>query len=159
MIASTARIGWQTTLADLALILFMVTAAAMAEKPDEARKAPEPVVAGAPVPAAGEPLAIYRVAPNAPPLSEWLANQPRDDRQNLTIVARHRVGDTAEATRKALALAREAAAAGRNPRIVIEPAPSGDLIAVLDFDGRQSGTPIARSQTATNAAGAPANQR
>ena len=152
MIASTARIGWQTTLADLALILFMVTAAAMAEKPDAAQAVPEPPIAGAPVPAGGEPLAIYRAAPNAPPIGEWLAGQPRDDRQHLTIVARHPAGDTAEATRAALALAREAEAAGRNARIVIEPAQRGDLIAVLDFDGRQSGTAIA-------SAGPTANQR
>lgn len=150
MIASNTRIGWQTTLADLALILFMVTAAAMAEKPDAADAAAEPVVAGAPVPAGGEPLAIYRVAPNAPPIGEWLASQPRDPRQHLTIVARHAGGDAADAARGALALAKEAAAAGRDARIVIEPAERGDLIAVLDFDGRQSGTGVASAAPSAN---------
>lgn len=143
MIGAATRIGWQTTLADLSLILFMITAAAMAEKPDLPQPEAAPAVVGAPVPARGEPLAIYRAAPGAPPIGTWLASQPRDDRQHLTIVARHTAGETATATRAALALAREAEAAGHSARIVIEPAPSGDLIAVLDYDGRQSGTPIA----------------
>lgn len=158
MIASTTRIGWQTTLADLALILFMVTAAAMAQQPDAdegtaqgtAQGAIETAVPGAPVPARGEPLAIYRAVPGAPPLGEWLANQPRDDRQHLTIVARHATGGAAEAARGALALARDAEAAGRSARVVIEPAERGDLIAVLDFDGRQSGTPIASPAPSAN---------
>lgn len=146
MIASTTRIGWQTTLADLALILFMVTAAAMAETPEAA----EPVTAGAPVPAGGEPLAIYRAAPDAPPLGDWLAGQPRDPRQNLTIVARHAGGDATDTARAALALAQEAATAGHSARIVIEPAERGDLVAVLDFDGRQSGTAVASPAPSAN---------
>ncbi len=141
MIASGSRIGWQTTLADLALILFMVTAAAIADRPEPA---PDPAEAAAPgVPAKGEPLAIYRDGPGAPPLAEWLASQPHDGRQNLTIVARHRPGGAAAAARRALALERAAAATGRSTRIVVEPADRDDLVAMLDFDGRR--TPSAAS--------------
>ncbi|WP_374408650.1 hypothetical protein [Pelagerythrobacter sp.] len=158
MIAGASRSGWQTTLADLALILFMVTAAAMAETSDAS--APEPVpVAGAPVPAGGEPLAIYRAAPGAPSLGAWLSGQPRDDRQHLTIVARHAAGDAAQSMRGALALAREAEAAGRTARIVVEPAAAADLIAVLDYDGRESGTAVARPPASTNGAARAANER
>jgi hypothetical protein len=141
MILSTARAGWQTTLADLALILFMVTAAAMAEQPDAA----DPVEAGSPVPPRGEPLAIYRAAPGAPPLADWLAEQPRDARQNLTIIAHYVAGGNAEAAAAAVALASEAGAAGHSARIVVEPAQASELIAVLDFDGRASGTGIAET--------------
>ncbi|RXZ65226.1 hypothetical protein [Pelagerythrobacter rhizovicinus] len=141
MILSNARAGWQTTLADLALILFMVTAAAMAERPEAA----DPAEAASPVPARGEPLAIYRAAPGAPPLADWLAEQPHDARQNLTIVARYAAGRSAETAAAAVALASEAGAAGRNARIVVEPAQTSDLVAVLDFDGRTSGTGIAET--------------
>ena len=140
MIATT-RVGWQTTLAALALILFMVTAAAMAERPDAA----DPAAAASPVPARGEPLAIYRSAPGAPPLADWLAEQPHDARQNLTIVARYAAGKSAEMAAAAVALAREAGAAGRSARIVVEPASASELTAVLDFDGRASGTGIAET--------------
>lgn len=140
MIATT-RVGWQTTLADLALILFMVTAAAMADRPE----ATDPVETASPIPARGEPLAIYRPAPNAPPLSDWLAQQPHDARQHLTIVARYAPGKSAETAAAAVALASEAGTAGHSARIVVEPAQASELIAVLDFDGRASGTGIAET--------------
>lgn len=155
MIASTARTGtrtgWQTTLADLALILFMVTAAAMAAKPPPEKAGPEKVGAekavetASPLPASGEPLAIYRVARGAPPLADWLRDQPRDTRQNLTIIARYSAGARDQSTAAANALAAEAGDFGRSARIVVEPAQVSELIAVLDFDGRQSGTRIAET--------------
>ena len=154
MIAIGSRTGWQTTLADLALILFMVTAAALAEQPEA-----DPVVLGdegvsAP-PAQGEPLAIYRAAPQAPPLEEWLANQPQDGRQNLTIIARHRPGEAATAAQRALALDRAAAAAGRSARIVLEPSETDDLIAMLDFDGRRVAASSSAPASGTQIAGKP----
>ncbi|WP_338447323.1 hypothetical protein V5F89_05960 [Pelagerythrobacter marensis] len=161
MIGASIRGGWQTTLADLAMILFMVTAAAMAERPEaDARTArSEPSRADVPaLPASGEPIAIYRAAPGAPPLAQWLAEQPRDPRQNLTILARHAPAGGERAAAAALALAREAGRAGHSARIVIEPAERDDLSAVLDFDGRQAdagetGTAIAgqRADTARDA--------
>lgn len=153
MMIST-RIGWQTTLADLALILFMVTAAAMAEKPERA----ETAVEGSPVPAGGQPLAIYRAAPGAPPLGDWLHAQPQDARQNLTIIARYPAGGSEEAAAAAVVLANEAGVAGRTARIVVEPGPHRDLIAVLDFDGRQSGTPVAETSAQTAPGAPPKNE-
>lgn len=147
MILSSARIGWQTTLADLALILFMVTAAAMADRPDRAEHAPPAAVN---IPQSGEPLAIYRPAPDAPPLRDWLAGQARDERQHLTIISRYPRGMADDAAAGALALATDATAAGHSPRIVVEPGQAADLVAVLDFDGRQSGTPIADTRVATS---------
>lgn len=139
MIASGYRKGWQTTFADLALILFMVTAAAMAERPQNSRDSAAEAVFTT-MPAQGEALAIYRAAPEAPPLAEWLAEQPRDGRQNLTIIVRHRPGGAATAVQAGLALERASVAAGRSARIVIEPADHDDLVAVLDFDGRGPAT-------------------
>ena len=159
-----ARTGWQTTLADLALILFMVTAAAIAEAPDDIEDAAkaqdaETTAISTPVPASGQPLAIYRAAPNAPALGEWLAWQSPDERQHLTIVARYAPGGEQNATRDALAWHDAALAAGHSARIVLEPAAYGDLIAVLDFDGRQTGTPVARDAASSTDAATAAQER
>lgn len=120
------RGSWQTIIADLSLILFMVTAAAM-----------NPKASGAldnPLPARGEPTAIYRVGEGAPPLGAWLAAEPADDRQQLTVVARYPVEGMREAADTALALSSEAEQLGLRPRILLEPAPEAEVFAVLAFD-------------------------
>jgi hypothetical protein len=118
--------GWQTVIADLALILFMVTAAAMrgGTKDD----------ASVPVPALGEPLAIYRPADGAPPLAQWLAMEAPDARQGLTIVSHYAPGQTEEVTRAAMALAAQAGEAGSEVRIVVEPGDRSEVMAMLAFD-------------------------
>lgn len=111
--------GWQTVLADLSLILFMVTASAVNDV------APTPPASPAPVslPALGEPVAQWRQGPGVPGLAEWLAANP-DPRLRLTILARP---DEAQA---ALALA---AKAGRPARLVLDP-DAGVLTAALTYD-------------------------
>ena len=56
--------GWQTVLADLSLILFMITAAAASELPT----APVSKHAVPVLPALGEPVAVWRAGPDAPSL-------------------------------------------------------------------------------------------
>lgn len=106
--------GWQTVLADLSLILFMVMAAAVSEAPD---------AAGNPV--QSEPVAQWRAAEGAPGLTAWLAEQPRDPRQQLTIVA------PLAAAQQALTLAQRS---DRPARIVLDPRAEGPPIAILAFD-------------------------
>lgn len=124
--------GWQTVLADLSLILFMVTAAALSQANTER---PEPKAASelSPISPQGAPLALYRAEAGAPPLAEWLASQAADSRQQLTIVAQYRLGDQSAALAQAEALAREAGEAGTGARIVIEPG-EGGTTAALAFD-------------------------
>lgn len=143
---STARrrgvVSWQTMLADLSLILFMVTAAAMgqpAPRPAVARPLPRPAAtpgrSGPPV--QGEPLAVYRAVPGAPPLARWLAAEQLDPREQLTITTRYRPGERAQALARAADLAERAGAAGGSARIVIEPRAGGDgggVEATLAFD-------------------------
>lgn len=125
--------GWQTTMADLALILFMVTAAGV-----DAQKE-QPAEAAAPsLPAEGEPLAVYRATATAPPLAQWLAEQAPDKRQLLTIIARYPPGDAAAAAGQAVDLAQQAGEAGVAARIVLEPGERGDLLATLAFDRPQA---------------------
>lgn len=132
--------GWQTSLADLSLILFMITAAAVNEqqvKPPP-KRAPPPKAVAAPSPQS-EPLAVYEAGPGAPPLSQWLRDQAADPRQQLTVTARY--GPAPGAQHAALAAAArlldEAGALGRSARLVVEPGANADGRAprvVLAFD-------------------------
>ena len=138
--------GWQTLLADLAIILFMVTAAALSQ-------ARESAVAAPPQPSPrGEPLAIWRAGVDVPPLGPWLAAQSGDPRQQLTILVQFPRGGQRAALDQAQALLGQAGAAGVSARLVIEPGTGGTL-ASLAFDlpdaglaqsllGSMSNTPV-----------------
>ena len=127
--------GWAYILADLSLILFMVTAAALASAEDAPKKpaAVAAVKATQPLSPQGQPLALYRAAPGAPPLGQWLRDQAADARQQLTIVAQYRPGEQAAALQQASALAQDAGDAGMRARIVVEPG-AGGTTAALAFD-------------------------
>jgi hypothetical protein len=126
--------GWQTVLADLSLILFMTTAATLAATPDDetAGQARTVRTGQAPSPAS-EPVAIYRPAAGAPPLSQWLAEQSPDARQRLTIVGHYAPGGQAELLSRIAALANEAGTRLQGVRIVAEPG-TPDLVATLAYD-------------------------
>ncbi|MBV1918838.1 MAG: hypothetical protein KUG65_12375 [Sphingomonadaceae bacterium] len=123
--------GWQTVLADLALILFMLTAATLSNA--EERNAGEQSPAVPVMSLRGEPLAFYKVTPDGPPLKEWLAAQSPDERLQLTIVAQFRDGGQAEALRIAGALAAQSGGAANTARIIVEPGNAG-IAATLAFD-------------------------
>lgn len=144
--------AWQTILADLALILFMITAAALAGAPDgpmaplaapakapPGARAPVPPSAPPPPPAAAsprsEPVGVWRDGPGAPPLAEWLRQQGGDPRLRVTILVRHARGQALRALDQAEALVAAAGERGSGARIVIEQAPSepgsGDSASVL----------------------------
>lgn len=125
MIVARAGSGWQTALADLSLILFMVAASALAHAPGNSPRASP----------RAEPLAVWRAGPGMPPLAEWIASQA-DPRQSLTIVAPYAPGRQAQALADAEALLHAAGAAGLNARLVIEPG-SGAPRAALAYDDPQ----------------------
>ena len=129
---SRISFGWQTTMADLAMILFLVTAAGIHAQQQQKRKVEHAAVQS--LSAVGEPLAVYRAHRGAPPLGEWLAEQAPDKRQYLTIVARYRPGAAESAAREAVRLAQQAGAAGVSARIVLEPGEGAELLATLAFD-------------------------
>jgi hypothetical protein len=112
--------GWQTVLADLSLILFMVMAAAVGQTPPKAAAQPLSVL-----PALGEPVAVWRAGPDAPPLAQWLAVAGADPKLRLTILA------PASESVAARALA---AMAGRPARIVLETEGDGPVLATLTYD-------------------------
>lgn len=122
--------GWQTLMADLSIILFMVTAAALSQagpsKAEGGRAEPAPSQRG-------EPIAVYRSGAGAPPLAQWLDSQPRDERQMLTVVSTYRPGNQADALARATVLAHDAFARGVPTRVVVEPGP-GEATATLAYD-------------------------
>ena len=158
MIARTVGIGWQVILADLSLILFMVTAAALANAPDAPLEpdpgevsvarapAPSPSPSIAPLPLA-EPVGVWRAAPGAPSLGQWLGDVARDPRLRLTITVHYAPGGRPAALAEAARLDGAAGPRGADARIVVEPGqPAGAEAEVgYDADGMAAGTSLARN--------------
>ena len=137
MMARTGS-GWQTLLADLSIILFMVTAAALSQSKDGAQAKDASVTEPPKASARSEPLAVYRAAPGAPPLVQWLAAQSPDPRQQLTIVAHYAPGRQQVALTDAAALLAQAGASGQTARLVVEPG-EGGTVATLAYDAAGAG--------------------
>lgn len=120
--------GWMTTLADLSIILFMITAA------DLSQARPTVSSAASAAPALAEPVATFRQGSGMPSLARWLADQPVDPRQRLTVLVRHDDAQADHAVRSGLALMRQAEEAGRPARLIVERAAMPDTIAYLAYD-------------------------
>lgn len=135
----TVRVGtgWQTTIADLSMILFMLTASAVTHQKPQAKAASVAATSAmhAPIqPAArSEPTAIWIAGEGAPPLGRWLAQQPRDSRQQVTVTATYAPGALNEALAQAQALARQAGDA----RVVVEPGAPGVRV-VIGYDAPEA---------------------
>ena len=84
--------------------------------------------------ATSEPVAIYRSGAGAVPLTTWLAQQPDDPRQHLTIMARYPASGMNGAVATGLQLAREAESAGRPARVIFEEADREDISVLLAYD-------------------------
>lgn len=124
--------GWQTVLADLSLILFMVTASAVGQ--GMAHDAPPPALPQVAEPLRGDPVAVWRPGPGGPALAEWLAQQGSDERQRLSIVVPYAPGGQAAA----LELARDWTRGLANPaRVIVEPGDPAAAYAALTFDMAQ----------------------
>lgn len=151
--------GWQTTLADLSLILFMLMGAVVSAPQPQLKAQPhsQPARKAAPPPSAqaagdrdmpvrAEPVALYRPGPGAPALGEWLDSQGSDPRQRLTIVVPYAAGGEAAALDKARGLMQDldpvkgrSGAPSRHSRqararIIVEPGNPADIYAALTFD-------------------------
>jgi hypothetical protein len=132
--------SWQVILADLALILFLLTLAALpaaeAEtgqkladreaRAKDARALINPEIAAA--------QALFRPVAGGPTVAEWLAAQPHDPRTTLTVFVRHRPGEEAAAWATAKALAGDAQAGGVAVRTIITAGDEADVYASLAYD-------------------------
>lgn len=124
--------GWQTLMADLSIVLFMITAAALGQNGSGGNAANPPKPAQMPS-QRSEPIAVYRPGPGMPGIGEWLSGQPRDPRQMLTIVSTYAPGKENAALDLATGLARQAGSAGQAARVVVEPG-EGEATATLAYD-------------------------
>lgn len=153
MIEARMGTGWQTLMTDLSIILFMITAAALGQQ--------QPATAGrkdgdgpAQTPSErSEPVAVYRAVAGAPPLGDWLASQPRDPRQMLTIVSTYAGGRENAALELASGLAREAHRLDQTTRVVIEPG-EGGATATLAYDSNMVLARSLHSESGQNPKGA-----
>lgn len=120
--------GWQLILADLALILFLVTLAALAATPSVRPRmgSNDPQIAAA--------QALYRPDPEGPSLAEWLATQQPDPRATLTIMAQFSEGDERSVWEQAQNAAGRAAGHGFAVRVVITKGEASDIYASLAYD-------------------------
>jgi hypothetical protein len=146
--AANAPGGWQIILADLALILFMITAAALANTPantPESAQSPFKPSAAPQVPPTkpiaasfrGEPVAVWTDAEGVPPLGHWLASEGSDARLRATIVVRFTKGQQSAAFSRAKVLLQQAGNRGANARIVVEAGPSDGAVVTLAYDLEQ----------------------
>lgn len=120
---------WQLILADLALILFLVSLAALAAMSARPAKAPSPRdIAIAPA------QALYRPSANLPGIGEWLDDQAIDPRATLSVFAYYREADRSASWAEARRLADAARARGVPVRVVLTPAERTDIYASLAFD-------------------------
>jgi hypothetical protein len=143
VIARPIGSGWQTILADLSLILFMVTASALANAPDAPLGPDVPVSHAAPPPppppvapsVRAEPVGVWRAGPDAPPLATWLNDVARDPRLRLTIAVHYAAGGRAGALYQARVLSEAAGPRAADARIVVEPGQPAGASATVGYDG------------------------
>ena len=135
----TSNSGWLTTLADLSIILFMITATDLSHAEIGRDRQPETMEAVV----TAEPVAIYRSEPGVIAFGEWLAGQPADDRQRLTVLVRHTGANEQRLIAEGQTLAAAAEQAGKSPRMIVERQQQADVVAMLTYDADPA--PVARN--------------
>ena len=124
--------GWQTVTADLALILFLVTAQASRDTPaapQESELASTSMTDGS-----GAGLAIYRPGPETD-LGEWLETTLTDDRQGATVLMRYPPGGREAAFRAGSDLLEEIEKQGSAARLVLEPGARAESMVLIGYEG------------------------
>jgi len=126
--------GWQLVLADLSLILFLVTLTALVNTSSETGESPERATFVAPS------QALFRPTARGPSLAQWLAEQPADPRATLTIIARHSGDDKDLMWDNAQMMAASVAQSGVPVRVIITKGDESDLYASLAYDEPETGS-------------------
>ena len=145
--------SWQIMLADLSLILFIATAAALDAAPAEVETPAAEMTASE---IAAEPTALFRTVDGAD-FERWLSEHQADPRERLTILARYAPGERDAALEGAETLAQQAAAAGFAPRLVVEPGSPVETLAMFDF-AAPAGMARRLHEAALQSAGTPADR-
>lgn len=130
-----AASGWQTVTADLALILFLITAQAVREPPVPSQEETEVEVEAdteEPAPVTSSALALHKPAPGES-VQEWLRATVTDERQVATISIGYAPGQREEALVEGERLLGEAEAAGVAARLIAMPNSSDDILVSVDY--------------------------
>lgn len=140
-----AGTGWQYAIADLSLILFLVTASALAHAGGGKHAVLPPPAQPSPVVAAieSEPVAVWSPGPDAPPLAAWLAQVGADPRLEVRIVVRYASGAREPAMAQALDLAGEGGARAAKARILVEPGERAGASVALVYSREAAAAPSA----------------
>ena len=122
--------GWQILLADLSLILFITSAAGLAQSEDEKQSitASQDVL----------PAAVYRMdgsADSPDQMREWIKSYTPDPREGLEIVIRYQPERFGEALARAQGLMEQAHASKHDPKITFEVAADDAITASFGFTG------------------------
>lgn len=139
--------GWQTTMADLALILFLITAQAVREegtRQAEPEKAVAATETNGKAPEAEAALALHKPA-RGESMRGWLLATVTDQRQVATITVSYTKGQRAAALAEGGRLLDEAEAVGVAARLIAMPDARDETVIAVDFlrDG-ENGTNLAR---------------
>ncbi|WP_370033406.1 hypothetical protein [Qipengyuania mesophila] len=124
-----AASGWQTATADLALILFLITAQAVREEQPAQAVASE---SKTPAPVASSALALHKPAPEES-VRKWLLATVTDERQVATITVSYTPEGRARALVEGERLLEEAEAAGVAARLVAMPDAQDDTVISVDY--------------------------
>lgn len=107
--------SWLVPLADLSMILFVITGSAMSARPPQAT----PVQQGGF--AQGTAAAVFIDSGDGPTLSAWLAQTPPGPGQQVTIEGRFPPSARTATLARVEHLAAEAMALGVVPRVILQP--------------------------------------
>ena len=133
MIAPQLSRRFLTVVTDLSLILFLVCASALQDEPVVTSRPHETPVM----------LSVWSSAPGGITLAQWLAQQPPDDSQRLSIEVSYRPGGVVAAFASADALRHSAGPAGADARVLIAEGPADTVLAQLVQDDAPTGPDIA----------------
>lgn len=134
-----ARFGpsWQTTTADLALILFLVVSAAAVDDDAAAVRPPHREVSPVETPS----TAVYRPG-SSMSLEDWLAGQNEDERLSITVLVQRAGGSRSNSLARGEALLTRIERTGRSAKMVVQPGPQDDISVVMAYDA-PAGTALA----------------
>lgn len=127
--------GWQTITADLALILFLVTAQVAGNASAPVERIETPAAESAPdaqAPVASSALALHRPG-QGEEVREWLIATVTDDRQVATISVGYAPHRRAEALAEGGRLMAEAEAAGIAARLIATPDRKEEVVISVDY--------------------------
>ena len=121
---------WQTLLADLALILFIVSASTLDQDGQEVEDGPTANAA----PDDEQALAVWSGGDEAEPLSGWLSTQQADPRTRLVVTVEYPSGARDAGWQAADALLSDAEEHASGARVVLQPGAQLHSRVTLQYD-------------------------